>query len=157
MQWEYWNNNHTCIIGGSLESLYCCFWLLLQNFERWWGPMNHSLVNLWMQVQCWRYHEVVGTLKHYCMLENLFELITLKGNDYEKALGTNACVHCYRLHLHVLAILWNFHYLIFCLNLPPVAFSSMPQLNSILPTVRSNKVFLGQAYIIHPHFIMNNF
>ena len=37
--------------------------------------MNHSFVILLLQVQWWGYHEVVGTLKPYHMLKNLFELI----------------------------------------------------------------------------------
>ena len=33
-----------------------------------------------MQVQLWGYHEVVGLLKPYYMLKNLFELIALIGS-----------------------------------------------------------------------------
>ena len=32
----------------------------------------------------WGYHEVVGTLKPYHMLKNLFELIALKGSGTQK-------------------------------------------------------------------------
>ena len=42
-----------------------------------------------MQVQCWGYHEVVGTLKPYHMLKNLFEFIALKGGGDVENLGTN--------------------------------------------------------------------
>ena len=44
-----------------------------------------------MQVQWWGYHEVVGTLKHYQMLNNLFELIALKGDQDGETLGASTC------------------------------------------------------------------
>ena len=44
-----------------------------------------------MQVQWWGYHEVVGTLKPYFMLKNLFELIALKGDGDGTTLGASAC------------------------------------------------------------------
>ena len=43
-----------------------------------------------MQVQWWGYHEVVGTLKPCHMLNNLFELIALKGSGDAKTLGASA-------------------------------------------------------------------
>ena len=43
-----------------------------------------------MLVQWWGYHEVVGTLKPYHMLKNLFELIALKGGGDAKTFGTNS-------------------------------------------------------------------
>ena len=43
-----------------------------------------------MHVQWWGYHEVVGTLKPYYMLKNLFELILLKDNRDGKTLGARA-------------------------------------------------------------------
>ena len=46
-----------------------------------------------MQVQWWGYHEVVGTLKPYHMLKNLFELIALKGSGDAKTWGASAYAH----------------------------------------------------------------
>ena len=43
-----------------------------------------------MHVQWWEYQEVVGTLKPYYMLKNLFELILLKDNRDGKTLGARA-------------------------------------------------------------------
>ena len=44
-------------------TLLLAFGFLPQNFGRWRGAMNHSFVILFMQIQWWGYHEVVGTLK----------------------------------------------------------------------------------------------
>ena len=41
------------------------------------------------------HHEVVGTLKPYNMLKNLFELILLKGNRDGKILGARARTRAY--------------------------------------------------------------
>ena len=47
-----------------------------------------------MQVQWWGYHEVVGSLKPYHMLKNLFELLALKGDEDGKTLGVSTHAHC---------------------------------------------------------------
>ena len=43
-----------------------------------------------MQVHWWEYHEVVGTLKPYHILKNLFELIALKDKGDGVALSPTA-------------------------------------------------------------------
>ena len=43
-----------------------------------------------MPVQWWGHHEVMGTLKPYHKLKNLFELIALKGGGDTKTFGTNS-------------------------------------------------------------------
>ena len=42
-----------------------------------------------MQVQWWEYHEMVGTLKHYLVQKNLFELFALTGREGAKTLGAS--------------------------------------------------------------------
>ena len=80
-------NNHWWLIR---ITLLVAFGFLSQTFGRWQGPTNCSIVILQMQVQCWGYHEVVETLKPYHMLNNLFELIALKGHWDTKTLGARA-------------------------------------------------------------------
>ena len=56
---------------GLLVALYGCFWLLSQNFGRWLGSYEWYFVILWIQVQWWKYHDVLGTIK---LLVELFSL-----------------------------------------------------------------------------------
>ena len=86
-------------------TLVVTFGFLPQNFGGWLGPTNLSFVILQMQVQCWGYHEVVGQLKPYHMLKNLFEFIALKDNGDGKTLGTN----CVPLLVLMLALLPTSH------------------------------------------------
>ena len=58
-------------------TLVVAFGFLPKKFERWWGPMNHSFVILWMQVQLW---VVVRRIKPYHMLKNLFGCWDTKTN-----------------------------------------------------------------------------
>ena len=60
-----------------------------------------------MQVQQRGSHGVMGTLKPYHVVNNLFELTALKGSRDPKSLGTSARARATRR---------NFHYIIFVFN-----------------------------------------
>ena len=66
------------------------FCSLPQNFGRWLGPSN-ILLQYEYKVEWWGYPEVVGTLKSYLLLYNLFEPFALTGGGDAKTLG--ACPH----------------------------------------------------------------
>ena len=78
-----------------------CFWLFSLKFWEVAGTNKWYFVIVWMQVQWWRYHEMVGTLKPCLLQKILFELFAFTGRGDTKTLGTSARAR---------TTWWNFHY-----------------------------------------------
>ena len=97
---------------------------------------------LLIQVQWWRYHEVVGTFKPYLMQNNLFDVFALTDSKVKKTSGASA---------HVRATCWIFHYLMLCSQLLFISDQDIFHKNQIM---RSTPILQKSEYNVNekiPH------